>query len=136
MGSQPHSHDGATMPKLFEEAEVIHTYSRAQALADGVLVDVSEWASPREMMGGFRIPVAVTAAVWALCEPPAGSSESRRGRAHDVLWMAGLAARANRDEDRATFSVLIGGKAVAMWLHIGPGDAGEPVVTIMLDGED
>ena len=30
--------------------------SRAQAIADGVLVDVTEWASTRQMMGGFTIP--------------------------------------------------------------------------------
>ena len=124
------------MPKLFDEADVIHSYTRAQAIADGVLVDVTQWASPREMMGGFVIPVAVTAAVWSLLEPPEGSCESRRGRAHDVLWMAALAARGNRDGDRATFQVEIGGATVAMWLQIGPGDEGEPVVTIMLEGED
>jgi hypothetical protein len=124
------------MPKLFDDADVIHTYSRAQAIADGVLVDVSEWASPREMIGGFRIPVAVTATVWALIEPPNGSAESRRGRAHDVLWMAAVAARGHRDGDRATFVVDIGGESIAMWLQIGPGDAGEPVVTILLEGED
>jgi len=38
---------------------VIYGYSREQAIADGVLIDVSELA--RE--AGFRILVAVTAAV-------------------------------------------------------------------------
>jgi hypothetical protein len=39
---------------------VIHAYSRAEALEDGVLVDVTSTA--RE--AGFRIPVALTRAVW------------------------------------------------------------------------
>jgi len=116
--------------------EVIHRYTRKQAIADGVLIDVSEWASPREMMGGFKIPVAMTAAVWALVEAPEGSYEDTRGRAHDVLWMASLAARRNRDVDRATFAVLIDGKEINLVLHVAPGDEGEPVATIMLPGED
>ena len=39
---------------------VIFAYTRAQAIEDGILVDVSETA--RE--AGFRIPVAVTRTVW------------------------------------------------------------------------
>jgi hypothetical protein len=115
---------------------VIVRYTRAQAIEDGVLVDVSEWASPREMMGGFRIPVAMTAAVWAYVQAPKDSPESTRGRAHDVLWMASLAARRHTDHDRANFTVEIGGEIIALWIHVGPGDDAEPVATIMLEGED
>ena len=119
-----------------EFGEVIHRYTRKQAIADGVLIDVSEWASPREMMGGFKIPVAMTASIWALVQAPADSHEDTRGRAHDVLWMALLAARKNLGANRATFTVLIGGEAIDLVLHAGPGDEGEPVATIMLPGED
>lgn len=76
--------------------EPIHTYSRAQALADGVLVDVSEWASAETgFHGAFGVRVAVTAAVWAdLNDIPAWADwQDLRGRAHDLLWMASLAAR-------------------------------------------
>ena len=45
---------------MFEEAEVIHRYSRADALRDGVLIDVS--ATARE--AGIVWPVALTAAAW------------------------------------------------------------------------
>lgn len=116
--------------------EIIHSYTRKQAIADGVLVDVSEWASPQGMMGGFTIPVAMTAAVWALVEASAGSHEDTRGRAHDVLWMAALAARRHLDTDHAAFEVLIGGTLIELVLHVGPGDEGEPVATIMLPEED
>ena len=47
----------ATDPKL------ISSYTRSEALADGVLVDVTETA--RE--AGFVIPVALTRAAWDLC---------------------------------------------------------------------
>lgn len=46
---------------MFSEDDVIFAYARSEALADGVLVDVSDMA--RE--AGFRYPVAVTQAVWA-----------------------------------------------------------------------
>ena len=41
--------------------EIIDSYTRKQAIADGVLIDVTETASE----AGFRIPVALTRAVWA-----------------------------------------------------------------------
>ena len=42
---------------------VIFSYTRAQAIADGVLIDATELAKE----AGFRIPVAVTAGVWGEC---------------------------------------------------------------------
>ena len=45
---------------LFDDTDLVFSYSRRQALEDGVLVDVSEMA--RE--AGFRYPVAITRAVW------------------------------------------------------------------------
>jgi hypothetical protein len=124
------------MTKLFDEADVIHRYTRAQAIADGTLVDVSEWASPREMMGGFVIPVAMSAAVWALCPTLEASGESTRGRVHDALWMAAVAARRNRDCHRTAFTVRLGRTDIRRSLQIGPGDHSEPIATIMLEGED
>jgi hypothetical protein len=47
----------------------IHRYTRAEALRDGVLIDVSQAA--RE--AGIRYPVPLTAAPWAKCVAvPAG----------------------------------------------------------------
>ena len=54
--------DHSNSADLWEQSDLISTYTRAQALADGVLVDITLWA--RE--AGFTIPVAVTAAVWAI----------------------------------------------------------------------
>jgi len=101
----------------------ISVYTRQQAIEDGVLVDVSAWASsgPDGMLGGFRLPVAITRALWAVIDidAPDGRAEPRwhvlsrrrgestRGRAHDVLWMAAVAARRNSETDRVGYSVLI-----------------------------
>ncbi len=70
--------------------EVISTYSRAQALEDGVLVDAGEMA--RE--ASFRFPVAVTAAAWADCVAWTDADSARQvhqdpsARLWDVLFMA------------------------------------------------
>ncbi len=74
---------------LFGQADLIHSYSRAEAIEDGVLVDLTEWASSTKgFIGGFKIPVAVTAAVWADIEAipkRLRGLQDIRGRAHDVL---------------------------------------------------
>ena len=75
--------------------EVIYSYTRAQAIEDGVLVDLAEWA--RET--GFSVPVACTTTVWhEYVVPPDRTREwgqSERGRAHDLLWMLLNAIRQN-----------------------------------------
>ena len=66
---------------------VIFAYTRAQAIEDGVLVDVSDTA--RE--AGFKIPVALSRSVWdRLVALPEGyrGFQDERGRLWDVLWMA------------------------------------------------
>src|SRR5262249_25990843 len=74
---------------MFEDADLIHRYTRAQAIADGVLIDVS--ATARE--AGFKFPVALTAAVWARCVavPPGVACQDEAGRLWDVLWLLRLA---------------------------------------------
>lgn len=123
----------------------IHTYTRVQAIEDGVLVDVSEIA--KEV--GFRFPVAMTCAVWADCVEW-GEVDSQRqayqdedGRLWDVLWMAAQAARRGRG-DRLAFQLYRiprGGRGMhprltTLHMAIGPGDHDEPVITIMMPNED
>jgi len=43
--------------------DVISTYTRAQAIEDGVLIN----AGPMTKEAGFKSPVALTSAVWADC---------------------------------------------------------------------
>ena len=125
---------------MFEEADLIHRYTSAQALEDGVLVDVSETAKE----AGFRVPVALTQAAWGDCVRWTEEDSARivhqdqSGRLWDLLWMARLAADAARGGDRTSFKlhrVPRDGKTgepmpVTLLLDIGPGDEGEPVITI------
>jgi hypothetical protein len=71
---------------MFDNAEIVHRYSRADALRDGVLIDAS--ATAKE--AGIRFPVALTAAVWQLCVtvPPGVRCQDEKGRLWDVLWRA------------------------------------------------
>lgn len=90
----------ATTNGFWDDAEVISVYTREQALEDGVLVDVTEWASSdRGFIGGFTCPVAMTRSLWDVVDIDAKpvskrGVQSTRGRAHDVLFMASLAVRA------------------------------------------
>ena len=120
------------MEELF--GPVISSYSRAQALEDGELVDVTEMAKE----AGFVVPVAVTRAVYALCTPPKKSYESLKGRLWDVLFLASIGCKgaARRGDDRFQFKVKIGRRTPALTCHIGPGDDAEPVMTIMVPGDD
>lgn len=131
------------MNDLFEGAEVISSYTRTQALADGVLKDASDLA--RE--AGFSIPVALTATAWS--EAVAWNPENRAlqdetGRLWDVVTMAAHAARMNGQESRLKVQVLRVPntpkaevpRMVTLEMQITPGDTGAPVVTIGLPNED
>jgi hypothetical protein len=52
--------DGQTERGSWDDAEVIYAYTRAQAIEDGVLIDVSSVASE----AGIKFPVAMTRTVW------------------------------------------------------------------------
>jgi len=122
--------------------DVIYAYTRAQALEDGVLVDAGEAAKE----AGFKWPVALTQAAWAQAVTvPAGCEgfQTEAGRLWDVLNLARWAAKLGTlsGEDRVRFDVLRvvrpeESAMLALDLHVGPGDEGEPVLTIMLPGED
>ena len=127
--------------KRLEGFEVIHAYTRAQAIEDGVLVDLSDLA--RE--AGFRFPVAVTQGVWAVLNPTKeleAAGQDMAGRAWDMLAILSHGIRSASRTDEVRFAPLFmrepGQKAelVEMWAKCGPGDDAEPVITVMLKGED
>lgn len=129
----------------FADMPVVFSYTRRQAIEDGVLVDLTEWA--RET--GFRIPVACTATVWhQYIAPPEGTralGQSERGRAHDLLWLLYTNIRAckhkGEGDDRLLYKVIFlqtphRQETVTLKATCGPGDHGEPVLTVMLPTED
>lgn len=127
----------STTPNPFADFEVITSYTRAQAIEDGTLVDMTEWASAdKGFMGGFNCPVALTSALWNAIEMIPASLEGIadvRGRAHDVLWMASLAARRGGSDTRFKLTLPFRGtrkRNQVLRMVAGPGDAGELTITI------
>lgn len=123
---------------MFQTADIIHTYTRAQAIDDGVLVDITAYAKE----AGITRPVAITCRAYSETiglprHCPAG--QDLTGRAWDVVWMLSRAMQQPRKSDTLTYAVSVQNnprrlyrlKAVA-----GPGDDGEPVITIMFPDED
>jgi hypothetical protein len=122
---------------------VLYSYSRKQALEDGVLVDLTEFA--RET--GFKVGVACTHAVWSgVITPPEESrklfGQSERGRAHDVLFLLFCEIRRRKGTGQAggselLFSVLMDNRPAGAVRKVqlksvaGPGDDGELTLTIM-----
>ena len=88
--------------------EVISTYTRAQAIAEGVLVDAGAIAQE----AGYRWPVALTAAAWSDCvawtdaDSEAQVHQDPSGRLWDVLFMGAYAIRTHGGGgDRLHFSL-------------------------------
>lgn len=125
--------------------EVISVYTRAQAIADGMLIDVTAEAND----AGFKVPVALTAAVWADVVAWSAEDSARqiqqdeRGRLNDLLWASATLAR-HHTGNRMPFQhhrVPRGANGVcrtpiALVMTIGPGDNAEPVVTLMFPSDD
>lgn len=145
--------------------EVIYTYTRQQAIEDGVLIDVSKIAKE----AGFNNPVAITAGVNTLINniPKSRSYQDYNGRLWDVLYMGSIGARNNRNKSQFLYSLILphierkevyykpkidfekGIYKEGYWkeknvmidnttlkMVISGGDHGEPVITIMLPNED
>src|SRR5947199_346622 len=76
---------------MFGPDDIFDHYTRAQAIADGMLVDVT--ATARE--AGILYPVALTRAAWERCVsvPPGVACQDEAGRLWDVLFLLALAAR-------------------------------------------
>jgi hypothetical protein len=139
--------------------DVIYSYTRKQAIEDGVLVDLTDPSFtfrpglPILKEAGIRFPVAMTQTAFArtvqeLDEPlPPGQDIS--GRLWDVLTMFKHRARQNGGD------LLLFPVSVQNWVRVngkrtarvklenvqlkavcGPGDTPEPVITIMLPDED
>lgn len=118
---------------------LIFAYTRAQAIEDGVLIDVSQVAKE----AGIKFPTAVTAAVWAdFVKVPDGMEhcQDESGRLWDILWMFRFQmAKCKGSELRFKFSVQNddrGPREVCLKAVCGPGDTPEPVITIMRPDED
>jgi hypothetical protein len=129
----------------------ISSYSRAQAIEDGVLVPTTDLVLDEPdfaKQAGWKVPVALTSALADLVMPNAlekQRGQSIKGRLWDVLLMARTYGR-SQGGDTVYFPCLFlltgrpthrgGSKKFRLKAVIGPGDDLEPVMTVMFENED
>ena len=82
----------------FEDFELISSYSRVQAIEDGVLVDISHTSEVHE--SGFKIPVCVTDHLWAKIRDTTIPWGDWHGRLWDVCTLAVLAFKTCRAQGK------------------------------------
>jgi hypothetical protein len=144
------------MDELF--GEVIFRYTRAEAIADGFLIDLGAFSFRPGLTVlqevGIKFPVAMTAAAYARAiggvDEPLPPGQDLSGRTFDVVWMLKLAIQRSAGGPELRYGV-----SVINWVYrqgarinatkreeltlkamCGPGDNAEPVITIMLQDED
>ena len=122
---------------MFEDNDLVYSYSRKQAIEDGVLIDVTETAKE----AGFKFPVAVTSALEADIRdiPLSQMYQDYNGRLWDMLYMLHLKIKASNDSSIIHYRIIMH-TTKKTWCHLkavcSPGDDREPVITIMLPHED
>jgi hypothetical protein len=121
---------------------VIYAYSRAQAVADGMQVEVTKTAQE----AGIRFPVFLTRGVFDayVAVPPGVAGQDEAGRLWDVVWMTRFAIlRARPGCDRLPVALYVRNdnrapKLVKLIAACGALDIDDPqpAITVMLPGED
>ena len=122
--------------------DVIYAYTRTQALADGVQVDVT--ATAKE--AGIKFPTFLTRAVFDayVAVPPDVTCQDEAGRLWDVVWMTRFGIlRARPGIDRIPIALYVrndnrAARLVKLIATCGPLDIDDPqpAITVMLPDED
>ena len=136
--SNPHGFD----PEILSLFDTVHTYTRSQAVADGVQIEVTKTAQE----AGIKFPVFITRSVFdAYVAIPEGvADQDEAGRLWDIVWMLRYAIQRSRagvnripvalyvrnDNLRPRLVKLI---AVCSALDI---EDPQPAITVMLPDED
>ena len=131
-----------THTNFWQDAELICSYSRQDAIEDGELIEVSDTAKSV----GIIFPTCVTRAVWTAIEniPPRFQGiQTVEARLWDVLYMLSLKIKllqkTGMESNTIHYSLIMQhGRHTYCQLKAicGPGDTPAPVITIMLPDED
>ena len=121
---------------------VIYSYTRAQAVADGVQVEVTKTAAE----AGIKFPVFLTRTVFdAYVEVPAGvTGQDEAGRLWDIVWMLRFAIlRSRPGADRIPVALYVRNDnrratLIKLVATCGPLDLDDPqpAITVMMPEED
>ena len=121
---------------------VVYSYTRAQAVADGVQVEVTKTAQE----AGIKYPMFLTRAVFDayVAVPPDVAGQDEAGRLWDVVWMTRFGIlRARPGVDRIPVALYVRNdnhraKLVKLIAQCGPLDIDDPApaITLMTPDED
>ena len=124
------------------EPQIIYAYTRAQAVADGVQVEVTKTAQE----AGITFPVFLTWAVYDqfVTVPEGVTGQDEMGRLWDIVWMLRFAIlRSHGHTDRLPVALYVRNdnhraKLVKLIAQCGPCDIDDPspAITVMLPDED
>ena len=122
--------------------EVIYSYTRAQAVADGVQVEVSKVAAE----AGIKFPVFITRTVFDsfVAVPDGVSGQDEAGRLWDIVWMLRFAImRSHGHTARLPVALYVrndnhAAKLIKLIATCGPLDMDDPqpAITVMMPDED
>ena len=120
---------------------VISSYTRLQAIEDGVLVSGNDGDLADVSRQHFKYPIAMTSAVFEIMQKAVENPRwcnDYAGIWHDMLWMSKVMGR-QVDASTRLFKVIIRGAGRQQYhtfkIVCGPGDNAEPVLTVMLPHE-
>ncbi len=135
------------MDNLFNNNNIISAYSRAQAIEDGILVDVTDIARAI----GIKWQVAVTSSVWSDFIEWTDDDRRRQGlqdtesRLWEIVFVLHWAIKNSNKTDEVIFYELhilprdgfsYAARRTGLKAVVSAGDNFEPVITIMLPNED
>jgi hypothetical protein len=135
--------------------EVISSYTRAQAIEDGELIDLTQFSFRPNLTVldevGIKYPVAMTRAAYCSAVQEDGRDlppcQDLSGRMFDVVSMLRFAIKSSANGSEILYSLSVINwrsptgtatkrETVKLKALCGPGDDGKPVITIMLPDED
>ena len=122
---------------------VVYSYTRSQAVADGVQVEVTKTAAE----AGIKFPVFITRGVFDsfVAVPPGVTGQDEAGRLWDIVWMLRFAIlRARPGVERIPVALYVRNsdterpRLVKLIATCGPLDIDDPqpAITVMLPDED
>lgn len=127
---------------IFGDADVISTYTRAEAIEDGFLVDLMQGEMLEVCKQHFSWPIACTNTVFSIMQKAVENKKhcnDYAGILHDMLHMSKVYYQRIDDSSRY-FKVIITGagrkRNYVFKMMVHAGDHGEGVVTIMMPNED
>ena len=115
--------------------KTVYSYSRRQAIGDGVLVDLTVLEITRQH---WKLQLCCTDNVWAIIQDAVTNhGKDLIGILHDLYCLAKLGIKpSTTGQDRVYFRATVGVRTHDFVLAFGPGDTAMPVLTLMLPSDD